>query len=151
MCKAINSHFCLGGYKNIYQYHTIRSFNSREEKKEENNRTSILPFSHNVFHTITVKFHKLKHNLSSVNVSGSDQSEYLSCSPKFMAGKPYSSLKESGSVFTNHSQEHSQGLYSPTILKNILCLFSARFCIFECNTTSDWLNHMFYCVTFKCC
>ena len=33
-----------------------------------------------------------------------------------------------GSVFTNHSQEHS------------LC-FSPRICKFECNATSDWLHH----------
>ena len=32
-------------------------------------------------------------------------------------------------VFTNHSQEHSLS-------------FSPKFCKFECNTTSDWLNHM---------
>ena len=31
--------------------------------------------------------------------------------------------------------------YSPTILKNILCLFSTN-CKFECNTTPDWLNHL---------
>ena len=33
-----------------------------------------------------------------------------------------------------------QGQYLPTILKNILCLFSPRFAKLECNTTSDWLN-----------
>ena len=38
------------------------------------------------------------------------------------------SMMEPGSVFTNHSQEHS--------------LSSSQFCIFECNTTSDWLNRM---------
>ena len=32
-------------------------------------------------------------------------------------------------VFTNHSQEHSSS-------------FSPRFCKFECNTNSDWLNRM---------
>ena len=34
-----------------------------------------------------------------------------------------------------------QGQYSPTILKNILCLFLQDFvnCKFKCNTTSDWL------------
>ena len=31
--------------------------------------------------------------------------------------------------------------YSPTILKNVLCLFP-KICKFECNTTSDWLNHI---------
>ena len=31
-------------------------------------------------------------------------------------------------VFTNHSQEHSLS-------------FSPKFGKFECNTTSDWLNH----------
>ena len=35
-------------------------------------------------------------------------------------------------VFTNHSLEHSLS-YSPDF-----CLFLA---LFECNTTSDWLNH----------
>ena len=34
-----------------------------------------------------------------------------------------------GSVFNNHSQEHSLS-------------FSPILCQFECNTTSDWLNHM---------
>ena len=39
-----------------------------------------------------------------------------------------------------------RGLYSPTIIKNILCLILQVFCfqfseVFECNTTSDWLNH----------
>ena len=34
-----------------------------------------------------------------------------------------------GPVFTNHSQEHSSS-------------FSPRFCNFECNTTTDWLNRM---------
>ena len=36
------------------------------------------------------------------------------------------------------------GPYSPTILKNILCLILQIFLVleaFECNTTSDWLNH----------
>ena len=42
-------------------------------------------------------------------------------------------------VFHDHP-----GLYSPTILKNVrglflqICLYLAAF---ECNTTSDWLNH----------
>ena len=35
--------------------------------------------------------------------------------------------------------------YSPTILKNVLCLV-LQVCLYlaalECNTTSDWLNHM---------
>ena len=35
----------------------------------------------------------------------------------------------SGSLFTNHSREHSLS-------------FSPAFCKFECNTTSDWLNRM---------
>ena len=34
-----------------------------------------------------------------------------------------------GHVFTNHSQEYSFS-------------FSPRFCKFECNTTTDWLNGM---------
>ena len=37
------------------------------------------------------------------------------------------------------------GTYSPTILKNILNLvlkiFYLYLAAFECNTTSDWLNH----------
>ena len=34
-------------------------------------------------------------------------------------------------------------LSSPTILKNVLCLFLQDFsCKFKCNTASDWLNHM---------
>ena len=36
---------------------------------------------------------------------------------------------QSGSVFTNHSQEHSLS-------------FSSRFCEFKYNTTYDWLNRM---------
>ena len=39
-----------------------------------------------------------------------------------------------------------QGPYSPTIFKNVLCLVLQIFlylAVFECNTTSDWLNHMF--------
>ena len=35
---------------------------------------------------------------------------------------------DSGSVFTKHSQEYTLS-------------FSPRFCKFEFNTTSDWLNH----------
>ena len=39
-----------------------------------------------------------------------------------------------------------QGPYSPTILKNVLKSCSPDFfqylAAFECNTTSDWLNHM---------
>ena len=37
-----------------------------------------------------------------------------------------------------------QGTYSPTILKNVLSLvlpFFLYLVVFECNTTSDWLNH----------
>ena len=35
----------------------------------------------------------------------------------------------SGSLFTNHSQEHS-------------LFFFSKICKLECNTTSDWLNRM---------
>ena len=38
----------------------------------------------------------------------------------------------------------AQGLYSPTILKNVLCLVLQIFrylAAFECNRTSDWLTH----------
>ena len=36
-----------------------------------------------------------------------------------------------------------RGPYSPTILKNILCLFLHDFCQSECNNTLDWLNVSF--------
>ena len=39
----------------------------------------------------------------------------------------------------------SMGPYSPTILKNVLCLDLQNFLYlekFECNITSDWLNQM---------
>ena len=38
----------------------------------------------------------------------------------------------------------AEGPYSPTILKNVLCLVLQIFqylAAFECNRTSDWLNH----------
>ena len=48
------------------------------------------------------------------------------------------------------------GLYSLTFLQNILSLvlqISLHLEAFECNTTSDWLNHMVYpirnCVAFQ--
>ena len=40
--------------------------------------------------------------------------------------------------------KHGQGTCSLTILKNVLCLvlqIDLYFAAFECNTTSDWLNH----------
>ena len=38
----------------------------------------------------------------------------------------------------------NKGLYSPTIPENILCLLQIFLHLeaFECNTTSDWLNHL---------
>ena len=36
-----------------------------------------------------------------------------------------------------------RGPYSPTFLKNILCLFLHDFCQFEYNNTPDWLNVSF--------
>ena len=38
-------------------------------------------------------------------------------------------VNRAGSVFTNHSKEDALP-------------FPPRFCKFECNTTSDWLNRM---------
>ena len=58
----------------------------------------------------------------------------LDCLPRpmlvnlFAIGK-FFAYPKTGSVFTNHSQEHSLS-------------FSPRFSKFECNTTSDWLNCM---------
>ena len=43
----------------------------------------------------------------------------------------YARLPTSASVFTNHFQDSSSS-------------FSPRFCKFECNTTSDWLNRKPY-------
>ena len=37
------------------------------------------------------------------------------------------------------------GPYSPTIFKNILCLFLQIY-KFECNTASDWLNQKLCCI-----
>ena len=59
-------------------------------------------------------------------------------------------------AFQNLDRVCKQGSYSPTILKNVLCLILQIFlylAAFACNTTSDWLNHMVNpirsCVTFK--
>ena len=43
--------------------------------------------------------------------------------------KSKADIVPTGSVPTNHSQEHSLS-------------FFFKICKFECNTTSDWLNHM---------
>ena len=46
--------------------------------------------------------------------------------------------KAKGALFTH------LGLYSSTILQNVVCLILQIFLYleaFECNTTSDWLHH----------
>ena len=72
------------------------------------------------------------------------------------------SVKSGLNAFTKHidkdqlaqSVQADHGPYSPTILKKISLFFSPKIGKLECNTTSDWLNHMVYpirsCVTFKC-
>ena len=48
-------------------------------------------------------------------------------------------------LLVNFLHIEDQGSYSPTILQNILCLSLHIFVYleaFECNTTSDWLNHI---------
>ena len=62
---------------------------------------------------------------------------------------PGASLVPEAITDVTGTKKGNQGLYLPTILKNILCLSSPRFVhlnvtqlAFECSTTSDWLNHM---------
>ena len=48
-------------------------------------------------------------------------------------------------ITNNDLNMEDLGLYSPTILKNLLCLVLQIFlylAAFECNITSDWLNPM---------
>ena len=57
---------------------------------------------------------------------------------------PSNSLQVSIDLKQTVADINNQGPYSPTILKNILCLVLQIFlylAAFECNTTSDWLNH----------